>query len=103
MKYLLIICLIVFGQLAIAAENTAAEATDFAVLIAQAEEKFAESKTVGHAWTVTADRLGDARKASAAGDMKLAKANAKEAIKLAELSIQQAQVETKLWQQRVPK
>lgn len=117
MKYLVVLLLAVFliacGPTEPAAINTdkvaaapplvTEEAPEFADLFSQAEAVFAESKAAGHAWSVSADRLRDARQAEATGDQESAIANANEAIKLSRLSLVQAEAEVNLWQQRVPK
>ncbi len=117
MKYIALLLLAVFliacGPTEPAAENTdevavtsplvTEEAPVFADLLSQAEAVFAESKAAGHAWSVSADRLRDARQAESAGDQEAAIAHANEAIKLSRLSLAQAEAEVNLWQQRVPK
>ncbi len=117
MKYLVIVLLAVFliacGPTEPAAVNTdkvvaapfpvTEQAPEITDLLSQAEAEFAESKAAGHAWTVSADRLRDARQAEAAGDLESAIANANEVIKLSKLSSVQAEAEVDLWQQRVPK
>jgi hypothetical protein len=79
------------------------ETKDFASLIQQAEDLYAQTKAANHAWSVNLDRLKDARQAAEEGDMDKAAANAEEAIKLSRLALVQAQAEKDLWQERVPK
>ena len=80
-----------------------AETKDFASLIQQAEDLYAQTKAANHAWSVNLDSLKDARQAAEEGDMDKAVANAEEAIELSRLALIQAQAEKDLWQERVPK
>lgn len=80
-----------------------AETKDFASLIQQAEDLYAQTKAANHAWSVNLDSLKDARQAAEEGDMDKAVANTEEAIELSRLALIQAQAEKDLWQERVPK
>ena len=118
MKYLLVLLialvLVSCGQVDSESENTedsvvtnkstatVVAGVDLDVLMEQAETAFATSEAAGFAWSVTADRLREARQAKVAGELETAIAKAQEAIKLAELSIAQGQAEINLWQARVP-
>lgn len=82
--------------------GVAADKTTVVMLISQAKEKQEQARDRQHAWSATADYIARAQTLLGAGDLELAEAMAKRAIKAADASLQQAADEAGAWQARVP-
>jgi len=71
--------------------------------IEAAAARYEESRTAGHAWLQTGVRLENARQALQDADFDSARAEARQAMALADASLAQARAEESAWRDRFPK
>ncbi len=72
-------------------------------VIQTARQKFQQALKLDYAWRVTADLISEAEKRMAAGDTQGAHDAATRALLSAEASILQAEHESRVWRERLPK
>jgi len=72
-------------------------------IITQAEATYAEAAALSHAWTTTRTLIDQASAALGAGEDERARELAEQALATAQASVEQARVEAKDWQSRVPR